>query len=354
MNIRIALPAVICLLALSLPAAAQEAPATTLTLEQILAAAATANPALESLALQQENARVAFNRTSASSEARSDQMSATLQWERAQLSFRQGTVRELLSIAEAYVALQQANEEMSLLQERWRLAQLDLQLATARVEVGAAGATEELQAQVAALTAELNLAGEQNQRRFNTLPSLADMTGMDAAVLAAATLTSEPPALPDVGAPDSYSEAASQRVEHQHAALQLEIDELNLKLLSAENTSGLDLQTATNTVASSRAAAESTAVSLQTATASAYATAQQAFGTAALRELQLTLQQERTRRTEEQFAAGALTPSELASAQADLIGALNALRAARWSAYFAWLRLQDASGIDLPVIPGIG
>ena len=89
-----------------------------------------------------------------------------------------GTVRELLAIAQAYVDLQQANEEVSLLEERLRLAQLDLQLTNARVEVGATGATQQLQAEVAALTADLNLASARNQRRFNTLPNLVEKSGL--------------------------------------------------------------------------------------------------------------------------------------------------------------------------------
>ena len=331
----------------------EETPAATLTVEQILAAADTANPQLESLALQRDNARVAFDRASASSDARLDQIAATLQWERAQLTVRQGTTLELLAIAQGYVSLQQANEEVDLLDERLRLAQLDLQLTDARVNVGAAGTVEQLQAQVAALTAELNLAAARQQRRFNTLPDLVDMTGLDMAALGAAALTSQPPELPELGMSDTYAAATARRAEHRHAAQQLEIDEINLNLLSAEETSRLDLAAATNTVAASRAAVEDTAVNLQTATASAYATAQQAFGTVTLRELQLALQQERTRRAAEQFAAGVITQSGLAGSQADLAAAVNTVRAARWSAWFAWLRLQDAAGIALPAVPGM-
>ena len=353
MNIRITLATVICLLTLSLAATAQETPAAALTLEQILAAADTANPELASLALQRENARVAFDRASASSDARLDQIAATLQWQRAQLTVRQATTRELLAIAQGYVSLQQANEEVDLLDERLRLAQLDLQLTDARVEVGAAGSVEQLQAQVAALSAELNLTAGQHQRRFNTLPDLVDMTGLDTAALDAVALTSQPPELPELGMSDSYAAATAQRAEHRHAAQQLEIDEINLNLLSAEETSRLDLEAANNTVAASMAAVEDTAANLQTATASAYATAQQAFGTVTLRELQLALQQERTRRAEEQFAAGVITQSGLAGSQADLAAAVNTVRAARWSVWFAWLRLQDAAGIDLPAIPGV-
>lgn len=53
---------------LTLPAAiaAQQAPVTNLTMEEILAAAEPANPELASLALQRENARVAFDRAAAS------------------------------------------------------------------------------------------------------------------------------------------------------------------------------------------------------------------------------------------------------------------------------------------------
>ena len=353
MNIRITLATVICLLTLSLAATAQETPAAALTLEQILAAADTANPELASLALQRENARVAFDRASASSDARLDQIAATLQWQRAQLTVRQATTRELLAIAQGYVSLQQANEEVDLLDERLRLAQLDLQLTDARVEVGAAGSVEQLQAQVAALSAELNLTAGQHQRRFNTLPDLVDMTGLDTAALDAVALTSQPPELPELGMSDSYAAATAQRAEHRHAAQQLEIDEINLNLLSAEETSRLDLEAANNTVAASMAAVEDSAANLQTATASAYATAQQAFGTVTLRELQLALQQERTRRAEEQFAAGVITQSGLAGSQADLAAAVNTVRAARWSVWFAWLRLQDAAGIDLPAIPGV-
>ena len=353
MNIRITLATVICLLTLSLAATAQETPAAALTLEQILAAADTANPELASLALQRENARVAFDRASASSDARLDQIAATLQWQRAQLTVRQATTRELLAIAQGYVSLQQANEEVDLLDERLRLAQLDLQLTDARVEVGAAGSVEQLQAQVAALSAELNLTAGQHQRRFNTLPDLVDMTGLDTAALDAVALTSQPPELPELGMSDSYAAATARRAEHRHAAQQLEIDEINLNLLSAEETSRLDLEAANNTVAASMAAVEDTAANLQTATASAYATAQQAFGTVTLRELQLALQQERTRRAEEQFAAGVITQSGLAGSQADLAAAVNTVRAARWSVWFTWLRLQDAAGIDLPAIPGV-
>ena len=353
MNIRITLATVICLLTLSLAATAQETPAAALTLEQILAAADTANPELASLALQRENARVAFDRASASSDARLDKIAATLQWQRAQLTVRQATTRELLAIAQGYVSLQQANEEVDLLDERLRLAQLDLQLTDARVEVGAAGSVEQLQAQVAALSAELNLTAGQHQRRFNTLPDLVDMTGLDTAALDAVALTSQPPELPELGMSDSYAAATARRAEHRHAAQQLEIDEINLNLLSAEETSRLDLEAANNTVAASMAAVEDTAANLQTATASAYATAQQAFGTVTLRELQLALQQERTRRAEEQFAAGVITQSGLAGSQADLAAAVNTVRAARWSVWFAWLRLQDAAGIDLPAIPGV-
>ena len=242
---------------------------------------------------------------------------------------------------------------MDLLDERLRLAQLDLQLTDARVEVGAAGSVEQLQAQVAALSAELNLTAGQHQRRFNTLPDLVDMTGLDTAALDAVALTSQPPELPELGMSDSYAAATARRAEHRHAAQQLEIDEINLNLLSAEETSRLDLEAANNTVTASMAAVEDTAANLQTATASAYATAQQAFGTVTLRELQLALQQERTRRAEEQFAAGVITQSGLAGSQADLAAAVNTVRAARWSVWFAWLRLQDAAGIDLPAIPGV-
>lgn len=352
MNIRITAAASICLLTLSMTAVAQNNQAG-LTIAEVLAAADAANPQLAALALQRENARVAFDRASASSDARLDRMAATLQWERAQLTSRQGTTRELLAVAQGYVNLQQANEQAGLLQERLRLAVLDLELTDARVRVGAAGSVEQLQAQVAALSAELNLAAARHQRRFNTLPDLVDMTGIDTAKLDAAALTSQPPELPDLGAADGYAAATSRRAEHRHAAQQLEIDEINLKLLSEEETSRLDLETANNTVAGSTAALEETAVDLQTATASAYATAQQAFDTVTLRELQLALQQERTRRAKEQFEAGVITESELAGSQADQVAAVDAVRAARWSAWFSWLRLQDAAGIDLPPIPGV-
>ena len=353
MNMRTAATATICLLALSMAAVAQDPAESGLTIAETLAAAESANPELASLALQRENARVVFDRASASSDARLDRMAATLQWERAQLTVHAGMTRELLAVAQGYVSLQQANEQVSLLEERLRLATLDLQLTDARVRVGAAGKTEQLQAQVAALSAELNLAAARHQRRFNTLPDLVDMTGIAAAVLEAAALTSQPPELPELGASDSYAAATSRRDEHRHAAQQLEIDEINLKLLSEEETSRLDLEAAANTVAGSEAALEETAVNLQTATASAYATAQQAFDTVTLRELQLALQQERTRRAAEQFEAGVITESDLAGARADQVAAVDAVRAARWSAWFAWLRLQDAAGIDLPPIPGV-
>lgn len=353
MNIRIAATATICLLALSMTAAAQDAAESGLTIAATLAAAENANPELASLALQRENARVTFDRTSASSDARLDRMVATLLWERAQLTVHQGTTRELLAVAQGYVGLQQANEQVDLLEERLRLATLDLQLTDARVRVGAAGKVEQLQAQVAALSAELNLAAARHQRRFNTLPDLVDMTGMDAAALEAAALTSQPPELPELGASDSYAAATALRAEHRHAAQQLEIDKINLKLLSEEETSRLDLEAATNTVTGSEAAREETSVNLQTATASAYATAQQAFDTVTLRELQLALQQERTRRAAEQFEAGVITESDLAGSRADQVAAVDAVRAARWAAWLAWLRIQDAAGIDLPPIPGV-
>ena len=353
MNMRIAATATICLLALSMAAIAQDTAESGLTIAETLAAAENANPNLASLALQRENARVAFDRASASSDARLDQMTATLQWERAQLTAGQGTTRELLAVAQGYVSLQQANEQVGLLEERRRLAALDLELTDARVRVGAAGKTEQLQAQVAALSAELNLASARQQRRFNTLPNLVDMTGIEAAVLDAAVLTSQPPELPELGASDTYTAATARRAEHRLAARQLEIDQINLKLLSEEETSRLDLEAATNTVAGSEAALEDTGVNLQTATASAYATAQQAFDTVTLRELQLALQQERTRRAAEQFEAGVITESGLAGSRADQVAAVDAVRAARWSAWFAWLRLQDAAGIDLPPIPGV-
>ena len=343
MKTRTLLPVLVALLAaLALPAAAEE-----LSITGMLTTAEAANPALQSAALTLENARVAYDRSIASSDARLDQIKAELQWERSQLNFGQATVRELLSLAEAYVRLQQANENLSMLEERLRLAQLDLQQAAERVEIGAASPVTELQARVAALNAELNLAGARNTRQFTTLPDLADATGIDMAVLDAAALTSQPPAVSDLGALDSFLETTAARAEHDFAARQLEIDELDLKLKSMQSTSPLDLQTATNTVASSRATVESTASDLQLATAGAYASAQQALGTVTLRELQLELQEENTRRTQEQFDAGLLTESQLASSQADLVGAEDALRAAQWSAYFAWIRLHDAAGTDV-------
>ncbi len=343
MKTRTLLPVLVALLAtLALPAAAEE-----LSITGMLTTAEAANPALQSAALTLENARVAYDRSIASSDARLDQIKAELQWERSQLNFGQAAVRELLALAEAYVRLQQANENLSMLEERLRLAQLDLQQAAERVEIGAASPVTELQARVAALSAELNLAGARNTRQFTTLPDLADATGIDMAVLDAATLASQPPAVSDLGALDFYLETTAARVEHDFAARQLEIDELDLKLKSMQSTSPLDLQTATNTVASSRATVESTASDLQLATAGAYASAQQALGTVTLRELQLELQAENTRRTQEQFDAGLLTESQLASSQADLVGAEDALRAAQWSAYFAWIRLHDAAGTDV-------
>ena len=343
MKTRTLLPVLVALLAaFALPAAAEE-----LSITGMLTTAEAANPTLQSAALTLENARVAHDRSIASSDARLDQIKAELQWERAQLTFGQATVRELLSLAEAYVRLQQANENLSMLEERLRLAQLDLQQAAERVEIGAASPVTELQARVAELSAELNLAGARNTRQFTTLPDLADATGIDMAVLDAAALTSQPPETADLGALDSYLATTAERVEHDFAARQLDIDELDLKLKSMQSTSPLDLQTATNTVASSRATVGSTASDLQLATAGAYASAQQALGTVTLRELQLELQAENTRRTQEQFDAGLLTESQLASSQADLVGAEDALRAAQWAAYFAWIRLHDAAGTDV-------
>lgn len=344
MKTRTLLPALVALLAtLALPAAADD----TLSITGMLSTAETANPTLQSAALTLENARVSYDRSIASSDARLDQIKAELQWERSQVTFRQATVRELLSLAEAYVRLQQANENLSMLEERLRLAQLDLQQAAERVEIGAASPVTELQARVAALSAELNLAGARNTRQFTTLPDLAKATGIDMAVLDAATLTSQPPAPADLGMLESLLATTAERVEHDFAARQLEIDELDLKLKSMQSTSPLDLQTATNTVASSQATVVSTASDLQLATAGAYASAQQALGTVTLRELQLELQAENTRRTQEQFDAGLLTESQLASSQADLTGAQDALRAAQWAAYFAWIRLHDAAGTDV-------
>jgi len=344
MKTRILLPVLAALLAaLALPAAAQDS----LSITGMLTTAQAANPALQSAALTLENARVSYDRSIASSDARLDQIRAELQWERAQLNFHQATVRELLSLAEAYVRLQQANENLSMLEERLRLAQLDLQQAAERVEIGAASPVTELQARVAELNAELNLAGARNTRQFTTLPDLADATGIDIGVLGAAMLTSQPPAVSDLGDLDSHLATTAERAEHAFAAQQLEIDELDLRLKTMQSTSPLDLQTATNTVASSRASVESTASDLALATASAYASAQQALGTVTLRELQLELQAENTRRTHEQFDAGLLTESQLASSQADLVGSQDSLRAAQWAAYFAWIRLHDAAGTDV-------
>lgn len=352
MNTRTLLPVLIALLAvLALPVAAQEGPADGLGMFETLNAAEAANPTLQSLALTLENARVAHDRSLASSDARIDRMRADLQRDRAQLNFRQGTVRELLSVAEAYVGLQQANENLSMLEERLRLAQIDLQQAAERVAIGAASPVTELQARVTALSAELNLSAARNQRQFTTVPNLAKTTGIDAAELAAATLITQPPeTLIELPALDEYLATTAERAEHDLAARQIEIDELDLKLKSMRSTSSLDLQAATNTVTASRADAATTASDLQTATAGAYASARQAFGTVTLRELQLELQEENTRRTREQFDAGLLTESQLASSQADLVDAQDSLRAARWSAYFAWVRLQDAAGIDLLAI----
>ena len=348
MNTRGLIPALFALLAvLTLPATAQEEPSATLTIISMMNTAEAANPALQSAALQLENSRVAYDRSIASSDARLDQISAELQWKRAQLTFRQATVREMLSIAEAYVRLQQANENLNMLAERQRHAQLDLKQAAERVEIGAASPVTELQARVEALNAELNLTGARNTRQFTTLPDLADATGIDMAMLDTAELTSHPPTVPRLGTLKSYLATTEERAEHTHATQQLEIDELNLKLKSMQSTSPLDLQTATNTVASSRATAETTVSDLQLATAGAYSSAQQALGNETLRELQLDLQEENTRRTQEQFDAGLFTESQLAASQADLVGAYDALRAARWAAYFSWVRLYDTAGTDV-------
>lgn len=346
MNTRNPLPVLAALLAaLALPAAAQEAD--DLTILDAMESVDAANPTLQSLELTLENARVAYDRSMASSDARIDQMNAALQWDRAQLGFRQNKARELLSVAEAYVGLQRANENLSMLEERLRLAQIDLQQAAERVAIGAASPVTELQARVAALTAELNLSAARTQRQFTTVRDFAKATGIDAAVLAEAAIVTQPPQRPALNALDHYLAATSDRPEHGLAARQIEIDELDLQLKSMQSTSSLDLQAATNALAASRATAATTAADLQSATANAYANARQASGTVELRELQLALQEENTRRIGEQFDAGLLTETQLASSQADLVGAHDSLRAARWSAYLAWVRLEQAAGTDL-------
>ena len=169
-----------------------------------------------------------------------------------------------------------------------------------------------------------------------------------------AALTSEPPDLPALGASDTYTAATARRAEHRHAAQQLELDEINLKLLS--DGGDLAARPGGGHQQPWRAAGrrwKRLPSPVQTATASGYATAQQAFQTVTLRELQLALQQERTRRAEEQYEAGVITESGLAGSRADQVAAVDAVRAARWSAWFAWLRLQDAAGLDLPPIPGV-
>ena len=79
MKTRTLLPALVALMAaLALPAAAEE-----LSITGMLTTAESANPALQSAALTLENARVAYDRSIASSDARLDQIKAELQWERA-------------------------------------------------------------------------------------------------------------------------------------------------------------------------------------------------------------------------------------------------------------------------------
>lgn len=348
MNTRTALTALTALVTLSLPAAAQDAVA--LTVEEVLNSTETANPTIESQALTLKNARVSYESSMASSDARIDQMNATLAWHHSQLTFRQGKVAQLLSVAEAYVQLQQENENLGILEARLQLAQEDLKSAVERVAIGAASPVDELQARVSLLSAELNLASARNTRQFTTLPIFAETTGIDEEMLDTASLASEPPELSSLGTLDSYLTTTGRRAENDFAARQLKIDELNLELLSSTSTSSLDLQKATNTVNGSTASVASTSSNLESATASAFANAQQAFGTTTLRELQLELQAENTRRTQQQHAAGLLTDSQLASSELDLITATDSLRAARWSAYFAWIRVANAAGTDLLAI----
>ena len=151
---------------LALPVASQEDSSGILTIISLLNVAEIANPALQSAALQLENSRITYDRSIASSDAQLDRISAELQWSRAQLTHRQKTISEILSLAEAYVSLQQANEKLSLLVERNRLAQLEMTQAAERVEIGAASPVTELQARVTALNSELNLAGARNTRKF--------------------------------------------------------------------------------------------------------------------------------------------------------------------------------------------
>ena len=345
MNMRKGLTALILLITLTLPAAAQRN--SSLNILKVLNTADHTNPTLQAQTLQLKNARVSFERSMASSDARIDRMNALLHWDRAQLTFKQGKINQLLSVAETYVELQQANENLSNLKERLRLAHDDLKKATERVAIGAASAIEELQAQVSVLSAELSLTSARNARQFNILPIFSENSGIDVNILGSAVLTSKPPDVSNLDALDSYMSTTTTRAENDHATRQLKIADLNLQLLSSTSTSILDLQTAVNTVTSSQAEVLNTVSILQSSTASAYASAQQTLGTVKLRDLQLKLQSENTRRTKEQYTAGLLTDSQLASSDIDRIEATNSLQAAKWIAYFSWIRLHSAAGTDL-------
>jgi outer membrane protein TolC len=345
MNTLKGLAALILLITLALPAVAQRN--SSLTILKVLNTAEHSNPTLQAQELQLKNARVSFERSMASSDARIDRMDARLQWDRAHLTFNQGKANQLLSIAETYVELQQANENISNLKRRLRLAHDDLKKATERVAIGAASPVEEIQTKVSVLNAKLSLASARNARQFNILPTFSEDSGIDVNILSSAILASNPPEVPDIGTLDTYLSTTITREENDHAARQLEIADLNLQLLSSTSTSILDLQTAANTVTSSQAEVLNTTSTLQSSTASAYASAQQALGTAELRELQLELQSENTRRTKKQHSAGLLTDSQLASSELDRVEAIHSLQAANWTAYFSWVRLHRAAGTDL-------
>ena len=226
---------------------AQKAEKRTLTLDEALQRALENNLSIRQAKLNLANEKLSYEKlkaTALQSESKIDLQQAELNWSKAQDTFKKSIQQVQIDIMSQYIGLKDLKNRLTLAKMNVELAKKDLDRVREKMRLGTSGELDELAAKISLWNAQIQL-NQVRQDLERAAESFSFATGIDNPSQLELITEFERPAF-NKSLEECLKEALEKRAEIKFIKKEIEIAELKLQQLKAENAPLLDLEKAEN------------------------------------------------------------------------------------------------------------
>jgi len=226
---------------------AQKVEKRTLTLDESLQRALDNNLSIRQAKLNLANEKLSHEKlkaTALQSESKIDLQQAELNWSKAQDTFKKNVQQVQIDIISQYIGLKDLKERVALAKMSVELAKKNLDRVREKIKLGTSGELDELAARISLWNAQIQL-NQVRQDLERVAESFSFATGIDNPSQFELITKFERPAF-NKSLEECLREALEKRAEIKFIKKEIEIAELKLQQLRAENAPLLDLEKAEN------------------------------------------------------------------------------------------------------------